>query len=193
MESRKLHALETTDRTQELNDRLSMLERSFYEKCVEVNRLRNQNEIQNEENTRLHKTIKELEDKLGHMTKKIDGEGERCIRNCVIRITHHICQYNLPNVSIVGCESQLRSILTRYAGERIEDEHLKCEKFMDVLEKCEIVEIVFERGDEKDEVKSVAEACKKKWEDAWEELEIQKASTKEGIFIVGIKSDVDAN
>ena len=204
MESRKPFAQETTDRIQKLNDQIADLKRCVDKKSAEINRLKDQKKflkkefimkVENLEKEKilLYQKIEELEYKLDHMTKKIEGEGERCNKNCVMRIIHHICQYNLPNVSIVGCESQLRSILTRHAGERIEDEHLKCEKFMDVLEKCEIVEIVFERDDERDEVKSVEEACKKKWEDAWEELETQKASTKEGIFIVGIKLDVAAN
>jgi hypothetical protein len=87
-------------------------------------------EIQNNKNE-IEKLKEELE-----MTK-MQLEHKDCNKNCVLCAIGWICGKYLGLRDL--CGRQLEKIITAYASHQIENEDLKCDRLMEMLEKCGIV------------------------------------------------------
>ncbi len=178
------------ERIQELENKIvnlensyDLLSRKYSTKCTENGELRKemisledkQTQLQNEKRSLFNK-IKELKDELD-AAKAANEELQRqvCNRNCVSVTIRWICEKKLKSeIKFCGCEPQLNKLLTHYAG-KIDKEDLKCEKFMQILTKCEIVDLIHE--DDKNDRRTIID-------ETWEKL----MSVNEGVCLLGIKN-----
>ncbi len=185
---------EDKKRIQELENKIINLEnsydvlsRKYKTKCTENGELRRemkssedklQTQLRNEKKM-LCKKIKDLTDKLDAANELKDAAYKKlqrqvCDRNCVSVTIPWICEKKLKSEKFSGCESQLNKLLTHYAG-KIDKEDLECEKFMQILTKCEIVDLIHE--DDKNDRRTIIR-------ETWEKL----MSVNEGVCLLGIKN-----
>ena len=85
------------------------------------------------------KRIKDIEEKKWLFNRIEQLKRRVCDKDCVNCVIVRICENNELGLGVKLCCPQLKTIISSHAGSNIEPEHFKCDKFINILEKCGIV------------------------------------------------------